>query len=302
MEVRNIQSPDNFKLTYYVSGEANEEAVVIFNAPGMSVKFWIPIISELSKKYKILCMEYRGFPDGTEQLTLEDLSFDKIVNDFHHIIEHENVSSFHALSWCLGAKVKLSLYQKHPEKIISMHSLNMAFKRSDGIEKGPFSRMVQQLKKKLETGESSISRIIKIMSSIGTIPNTDFLSIIDMEEDNTTLNLYEFLENESSMSSLAFYLIDNKIGLMNYLNIYSGFSANDQVETLRNIKIPVYVYIGEKDKMVTFKPEDTALFESNDIIHPIVIEEGSHFMLIEYAKRMSRILDEKLTNGALKLQ
>lgn len=301
MEVKQILSPDNVKLTYYLAGENNEESLVIFNAPGMSVKFWIPIIKELSNTYKVLCMEYRGFPDATEELSLEQLSFDNIVNDFVYIINAENVDAFHALSWCLGAKVKLELYSKHPEKIISMQCLNMAYKRSDGVEKGPFSRMVQQLKKNLDKDNASIKRIIKIMSSIGTIPNTDFLTIIDTEEDDTTLNLYEFLENESSMSSLAFYLIDNPVGLMNYLNIYTGFSANDQVETLKNIQIPVYIYDGEKDRMVTYKTDDHEVFDSNDMIHHIVIDEGSHFMLIEYAKRMSRLLGENIANCTLKL-
>ncbi len=298
MEVKKLTTKDGLPLTYYVFGEGSRDILVV-NAPGMSIKFWVPIINLLKDDYRIIGVEYRGFPSHDSELSAEQCQYANIVDDFAAVIEAESFGEFHMMGWCLGAKVMLSLYERFPDRVLSVIALNLAYKKHDTQNRSEFSRLVFQIKQKIREKPSSINRMIKIMDQVGVIPTVDFLSMIDEEEDDSpSLNLYDYLEGESSLSSLAFYLISTETGLVNYLNIYEQFSQQSTEPILKTMQCPFIILDGDKDHIVQHKEEDLQLFQSNPNIQLVRVNDGSHFMLIEFPKRVGRIIRESLDGYA----
>jgi len=287
---------DELQLTYHVLGNRDNPVVFVCNAPGMSGKFWINILGRLHDDYFLICPEYRGFPGTDLALTEETARFELLVDDARQVLAAEQVTEYTCLNWCLGGKIALALAQESSPRMREMVGMNMGFKRSDLANKGSFSQLLWSLLQKIETDEVSIERVLRIMSGVGALPTHDFLE--DAESDNSAaLDLYDLLESESNFASLAFYMIDTKLGLRNYLQLYRAFSREDCLARLANVELPVHLFIGGQDRIVQYDDADYKLFESRPNVFSSVYESGSHFMLIEDGERMGRdILQVLRTN------
>ncbi len=298
MEIKSINTKDGLPVTYYVFGEGRR-VILVVNAPGMSIKFWVPIINLLKDSYRVIGVEYRGFPSLGRELSAGEYQYQNIVDDFEQVINEEGVEEYCMMGWCLGTKVMLSLYERMPGRVWSVIALNLAYKKHDTGNRSEFSKLVFQIKQRLKDNPASINRMIRIMDQVGVIPTVDFLSMIGEEEDDSpSLNLYDYLEGESSLSSLAFYLISTETGLINYLNIYEQFSQQGTEQILKSVDCPFIILDGEKDHIIRHKEEDLLLFGSNSNIQLVTVNEGSHFMLIEFPKRVGRMIRENLDRVA----
>ena len=72
MEKKALTTPDGMKLTYYVKGKS-DQTLFIANVSGLNIRFWFPIIELLSKKYRLIGFEYRGFPENKQILSPEQM-------------------------------------------------------------------------------------------------------------------------------------------------------------------------------------------------------------------------------------
>lgn len=295
MLIKKIKSRDNLILDYYIFGDGSK-TIFINNAPGMSIKFWIPIINNLIElDYKIFSMEYRGFQSSQQLLTEQEADFDKIVDDVIDIIELEGLKNVHLLSWCVGAKVSLHIYQRAPEHIKSLCPLNCGFTKHDLDNLGTFPRLMYSIDSKVEESPEYLNRMIKIMKEMGTLPTTDFLKIMgEKESESPAYNLYNYLDGQSPLASLSFYLIDDPVNFRNYLKIYKSFGNVGADEIIKNIKCPLDIINAETDNMINYGEYELSLVNSNDFINYTVIEGASHFMLIDLPRRVSKKIHSKL--------
>lgn len=298
MDTKVILTKDNFKITYYVFGTGDTN-VCIFNAPGMSIKFWLPIINSMDNtRYKFIGCEYRGFPHNEDSLDNVENIYDSLVDDFKLILDNEKIEKSHAFSWCLGSKIMLNYHSRFPNLFISLNAISIVYEQSygDNIVQGPFSKLIYKIKEQLDINPDSIKRIITLMKNIGEIPTNDFFSTINFEDDNgAALNMYDLLEEESTLSSLAFYLIDNPVGLQNYLKIYEKCSVEDESVSIQNLSIPLNLFKGDKDNIVTYDERDYKLFDKNkEFIKFFTIEGGSHFALVEYPIKFVKMFEMTL--------
>jgi pimeloyl-ACP methyl ester carboxylesterase len=296
METKYLKSPDGEMITYYVFGN-RKKYLLIFNAPGMSIKFWLPLISNLVNEYTIISAEYRGFSSYNIELEDKEDLYQLIVDDFKMIVMAESLQQVHCAGWCLGTRIMLQYYAQCPTKVLSLHALNIDFKRNDEHFADPFSKLIFQIKGRIEEDPSSISRMIKLMTSVGTVPDMSFLSSVNIADERPpALDVYDILDKESSLSGLAFYLIDNETGLKNYVKIYKAVSIKDETNVIHNLQVPLTIYVGGLDNIITLTPEDLLLFKSNHHIEIISLSEGSHFMLMEFPVKLSKLMNERITN------
>lgn len=294
MEKKTITSRDGLPITYYKAG-AGDTCVLISNALGMSIKFWVPVIQALCAEATVIGLEYRGFPGIDRELTPAECRFEAAVQDFVDVVDAEGIGQFHCVSWCLGSKIALALYRQLPGRVLSIVALNSAHKQLDLQNKGKFSGLILSIRDKIRKDPDALQRMIKIMAQVGAIPTADFLAMIEEEEDDSpSLDLYDFLEAESSLSSLAFYLINTPTGLTNYLNMYEQFGLYDGEETLRTIGKPFVMLHGGKDNVIQFEERDQRLFGANPCIRQHTLEAGSHFMIVEYPKKVARMIADAL--------
>jgi pimeloyl-ACP methyl ester carboxylesterase len=294
MEVREFISKDGLPLSYYVNGTGPRTAFIT-NAPGMSIKFWMPIMNNLMDEYTFYGMEYRGFPSNGEVLEDEYFLFERIVDDFLLIIEREKLEGVHLMSWCVGSKVALNIYKQIPEKILSYTALNFAYKQHDFSKLGTFARLMYGVRDRIDADPGYVDRMVQIMKKMGTIPTKDFLEIVGDEEGaSPSFDLYNHIDKQSTLAGISFYLIDTKEGLLNYLKIYQSFGKQSILEIIKTISCPVFVLNGSKDNVVRYHAEDNALMAVNPNIRYTLIEDASHFMMVDIPRKISRLIRQAI--------
>lgn len=298
---RSCAAHDGICLRYYVTERTEDRStLVITSAPGMSIKFWLPIIDLLQSRYAFLLFDYRGFPKKlARQLTQAECQFHHLVTDLATIIEDAGVECANFVSWCSGTKIMLEFYAQHPERVMTMSMLNPAFQTGGGMKRSDFSRVLYGLIDKVERDEGSIERVLKLMRSIGEVPNADFFDYLKQEDLGFVhaLDLADLLMDESSYSNLAFYMIDDARTLRNYLRIYERINKRDVGESFLKIEIPTLLLMGKRDKISYLTLRDVRYVAANRWITVKEIEGGSHFMLIEYPKRVAAEIDEHIATA-----
>lgn len=297
METKFFYSHDKIKLNYYVFGSGNNK-IILTNAPGMSIKFWIPVINNLIEKdFQIYAMDYRGFQSDDFELTAEQADIENIITDFLQLIQLEKLNTFSLFSWCVGAKVALKIYQRLPQSVTAIVSLNLGFSKHDFQTLGKFGKLMYNIDKKVMENPDYITRMVSIMKEMGAISKIDFLKKTgEMESDSPSLDLYNYIEEQSPLAVLSFYLIDTPIGLRNYLNIYKSFGKVDCTEILINANCPVFAINAENDKVIVYSEADSNVVNYCGKVNILPIKNATHFMLVDTPRRISNIILECYTN------
>ena len=294
MQTKTLSRPDGLDLTYYRAGQG-AETLVITNAPGMSIRFWAPVIALLEDRYSIVAMEYRGFPEPRRELTDAELAFPNYLEDLRLVLEREGVERAHFLSWCLGCKVAWQFQKHYPETVQSLLGVGMAFGSSGARPDSDFSNAMFAIKQRIESQPQALDSIINMMKRIGFVPDADFFTSIFQEEDNdSVLSLMDTLEAESSMSTLAFYLLDHPVGLRNYLRMYEIFRSVPIAEHFPRVDVPVTVITGSEDQITPISADDERLLATLPRVRQETVDGASHFLPIEFPIRLSRRIDHHL--------
>ena len=295
METKTLTTPDGMRLTYYVEGQA-EQTLFISNVPGLNIRFWFPIMEQLSKKYRLIGFEYRGFPENKQLLSPEQMEVDRLVDDVEAIMNAEEVWEVHWLSWCAGCLIPQTFVERHPGRTLSMVMLSTPI-GNPGIDyippTGNFYGNIKILQKTVEDTPEIAERICKMMRELGGIPSTKFFQAIQPEDPmlEPVIRIVDILEAESSMSQLAFYQIDTPVGLRNYLNLSEAFSVNrHSARTSSWLEYPILLLTGENDGFL-HRPTLGKL-KWYPRLKEVVIAHGSHFLVIERPEIMANHIEQ----------
>jgi geranylgeranyl pyrophosphate synthase/pimeloyl-ACP methyl ester carboxylesterase len=298
METKTLTTQDGMRLTYYVAGKG-DQTLFIANVPGLNIRFWFPIMEQLSKKYRLIGFEYRGFPENKKLLSQVQMEVDRIVEDVEAIMDAEVVQKVHWLSWCAGLLIPQIFIERHPGRTQSMVMLSTPLghpRMNYKPPKGDFYGNLSIIQKMVEEAPEVAERICKMMRELGSIPSTKFFQSIQPNDPKlkSVIEIMDILEQESSMSQLAFYQIDTPIGLRNYLNLSTSFSIqNDGGNSWMNY--PILLLNGENDGFL-HRP---ILGELDWYIRikECVIPHSSHFLVIERPEIVSNYIERWIDSG-----
>jgi pimeloyl-ACP methyl ester carboxylesterase len=302
MRVERLWTDDGIPLTYYVAG-TGPTTLVITNAPGMSVRFWTQTMAALENRFRIIALEYRGFPDGTIELSDDQAEFTRHLDDVLRVMAAERASEVHLVSWCLGSKVSWGLLRHRPEVVQSMFTVGPG-SRADpqGVATSPFSSAMLGIERRLEEDPEAITSMITLMKRLGVVPDAGFFAtIFKEEEDGHALAAIDLLEAESSMSTLAFYLLDNPAGLRNYLKVYQVLRQEPIADLWPKVHVPCTVVVGTEDKIT---PLTERVRAELGVIPGVRFEEvpnASHFLPIEYPAKLARLISRHIDRATREL-
>lgn len=280
MKIKHLYKED-IKLTYYIFGN-HARNIVLINAPGYSIKIWLPIINILQNEYCITCLDYRGFPEREAELHDSQCTLKHYVDDVNIILEKENIKKPNFISWCSGSKVVLDYYRQYPGTVQSFIAIGIDF---DTTNKGVFPKVMSSFMDRLESNPNLINSIINLMKNISGLPASDN----DIED--------EMIKNKNFFSDISFLLIDSPIGLKNYFKIEKSLKDIDLTHILSGISIPVIVLYGAKDVITPIEPIHLELYKGNKNIECQIIDNATHYMSYESPGKMAKIIDEKIKNN-----
>jgi pimeloyl-ACP methyl ester carboxylesterase len=271
MQVKTALSRDNVSLTYYVAGTGQRQLVVV-STPGMSVRFWLPLLRRLGPNYRVLAFEYRGFPAGDVAMDPEQVSFARCLEDLELLLEIEAVPSADFLCWCSGTWLAMSLLERKPEVVRSLAAI--------GVGTGPtnvltqFDATVFEIKQSLDEDPRSLARTLTRMKRVGVLRDDAFFEAILPLADQA-------LEAKRDPTCKPPFLVfDTAPALLNYVRLFARFQ--EMFRPVGTLGLPVLLVNGLAVEAI---PAGTAGVLSPiaglDGVEQVLLPQTTPFLLLE---------------------
>lgn len=119
-----VTASDGIRLSAFTAGDQAAEPVVLINAYGMPIEFWVPMGAALREQYRLVSWESRYVPSLTETFDASRCGLDMQVEDLKSVLDHFGLPSVHLVAWCSGAQVALEFSRKYPERVKNRVLLN----------------------------------------------------------------------------------------------------------------------------------------------------------------------------------
>lgn len=228
-------------------------------------------MEELSKNHKVLKYDLRGH--GKSDCVNYGLTLRRYGQDLHELIEFLKLDDIVLVGWSMGALVTFSYIEQYGlDKLDSLFIIDMTPKLLNnkdwelGLYHGKY-----QIQDALSDLEMISSNWIKFCEKF--IKNV--LPYISDEE------LKVAVRNKS----------DNHRFTMS--SMWLSMVKNDYRELIKHIDIPTYIIYGHKS---TLYSKDTAKYLNDNIQNSKVygIEEGTHYLVIEYPEKLISIFKDIL--------
>jgi amino acid adenylation domain-containing protein len=245
--------------------KAKAANILIINPPGMSIKFWWPLISILRKTYTVIYVDYR-MHNAPDILDTKTTKVQSILDDIIFVLDKYKFKKTHVITWCLGVKVGLELYRQYPKYIESLMPISISYTN----EGGPYSAAVMEIKANLDKNPKHAKRLLGMVQTMKLMP-----SKVDLEKYLTPTDAY------CEIHDLPFYFLNTPNELINYANTFYEFRQHNVTQIFKSLSdLPITLIDGEKNK----KLPDLELNHIKGLVNLKykVVDKGSHFVMLEY--------------------
>jgi pimeloyl-ACP methyl ester carboxylesterase len=232
-----------FPLTYY-SGGRGEVPILLLNALGQSVHYWLRLMDELMNSHRVIVWEPRGTELPPYPFTLHDQ-----VDDVEAILEHEKANRCYLVGWCTGPKVAVEFCLRHPNAVSAMVFLNASFR---------CPQTPPELETQYERNSAPIFRLIVqrpvmaasvsecLQSSVGG-------PVIDPEDDgdaqHSTADLLSAMNGALKRHVLAPF--QNESVMVKYAAQVVDFWSHDSLAAAESVAAPALFLASEYDRVAT---------------------------------------------------
>lgn len=288
LRVGRIVSSDGLPLTYYRAGEA-PVCLVIASAPAASVRFWLPLMGLLRGRFSVIAVEYRGFPPADRVLEPGEAEVPRIADDVAAVLAAEGVESAHLVTWCLGGKVAWELVRRHPRRVRSIAAIGFAYATGGEQATGPFSAALFNIRDHLEKSPHAAASMSRMMRLTRLVPDDAHLESLYREADRPLPDAAEAGDTDG-VAAGGFHLIDEPVGLRNYLRLYESFRAHEIASLFPAMRAPVTVIAGTEDSITPLEATARAALDRIPGVRYETVDGASHYLPIEFPHRLADLL------------
>jgi nucleoside-diphosphate-sugar epimerase/pimeloyl-ACP methyl ester carboxylesterase len=160
-----IVTRDGVALSAFESRNPNDVPVVIINALGMAVAFWLNMTRRLTQSFRVLTWESRGVPDFFATFDPDRCGIKDHVNDLLALLDSRSIRATHLLAWCNGAQVALSFASQFPERTLSLVLLNGAFNSPPNITRSVVEKNMRSIMPRIAKRRKDTELFFRIMNS-----------------------------------------------------------------------------------------------------------------------------------------
>lgn len=212
MQKKTTTSSDRIPLHYYVFGDGKPETVLI-GAPGMSIRFWLPMLRELGEGRGIVAFEYRGFPAGTRSLEVEEARFLRCLDDLERVLDAEGIERADFISWCAGTWLLMALLEQRPERIRCMAAVGVGTGRANELSQ--FEATMTEIRQTIDETPKALGRMALMMRKIGLVRDDAYFDAL-VPPGTSRLDVED----------PPYMLFEQPVGLQSYLRLFHDFTTN----------------------------------------------------------------------------
>lgn len=271
-----IASFDGAPLTTYVGGKEGAPAVVLVNAFGMPVEFWIPIAKRLIGDFRVITWDSRGVPSFTEDFRADHCAIRHHADDLARVMDASGIESAHIVGWCTGAQVALKFGAQHPGRALGTCLLNGTFSLPDHIPHSQFKKNVKFVMPKIAQGMEFASRYHEMI--YGNRQNQSYRANTappDSEKEMVMEVLSATDELLLNMTSAPYRTPET---LYRYANMVIQLMKEPEHAWTQGVEVPVLIVAGLRDE-ISHPDESREVARLIGHSTLLMLEDATHFAL-----------------------
>ncbi len=236
----------NEKLAFLDEGQG--EVVLMVHGNMSSSVHYKPLIDRIKHKYRCIAVDLRGFGDSTYNNRFDTL--DELAEDVNAFTERMGIKSYYLVGWSNGGGVSLKLCAKYPEKVKKFFDIEGAGHKGYPVyQKENFKSTGKPYASKEDMAEDPIQvapalRIFEKGDAVGmtAIWDATIYTVKKPTKEENDLWMSETLKQRNLVD------LDWALANLNMSDEYTPYGLGDG--TIKNIKCPVALTMGEKDVVV----------------------------------------------------
>ncbi len=146
--------------------------LIFIHGVGMRGDVWSPQVEYFSNDYQVITYDFLGH--GESHLPPEEPVLDDYVEQLNNLLKHLNLSLISLVGHSMGALISVAFALKYPDKVKALVPINIAFNRSEEVQKGVLNRANQILQtNKILNIEQTLERWFKNKTSADDLKKID---------------------------------------------------------------------------------------------------------------------------------
>ncbi|CAI8748633.1 alpha/beta fold hydrolase [Chryseobacterium sp. IT-36CA2] len=263
------ETSDHVKIKYKISGKG-EACFYIPGGPGQGYpSFELMGGNNLEKNMQMVYMDQRG---SGESGTSENYHLDKMVQDIEELRQHLQLKKIFLLAHSFGGIIAVSYAKKYPQhtKGLILANVTLHFLNDESVkEQIEYGNSLLQTKNRAVPKDSLSSELSKISSTL----RKKRIGYKFLTED------IETIKESDKIDSLHPRIIDFGMAVISKPKDFPEYYA-DYAPTTKDIRVPVLIITGTKDKAVGTQHYKTFRFPNQKIISI----DGGHLLYYEKNK------------------
>ncbi|WP_288436299.1 alpha/beta hydrolase [uncultured Chryseobacterium sp.] len=264
-----FETSDHVKIKYKVSGQG-EACIYIPGGPGQGYpSFELMGGNNLEKSMKMIYMDQRGSGGSG---TSENYHLEKMVQDIEALRQHLRLKKIFLLAHSFGGIIAVNYAKKYPQhtKGLILANVTLHFLNDESVkEQIEYGNSLLQVKNREVPKDSLSSELSKISSAL----RKKRIGYKFLTED------IEAIKEMDKIDSLHPRIIDFGMAVISKPQDFQEYYT-DYAPITRDIKIPVLVITGKKDKAVGTRHYKTFQFPNQQVVSI----DGGHLLYYEKNK------------------
>ncbi len=264
-----FETSDHVKIKYKVSGQG-EACIYIPGGPGQGYpSFELMGGNSLEKNMQMIYMDQRGSGGSGAS---ENYHLDKMVQDIEELRQHLKLKKIFLLAHSFGGIIAVNYAKKYPQhtKGLILANITLHFLNDESVkEQIEYGNSLLQVKNREVPKDSLSSELSKISSAL----RKKRIGYKFLTED------IETIKEMDKIDSLHPRIIDFGMAVISKPQDFQEYYT-DYAPITRDIKIPVLVITGKKDKAVGTRHYKTFQFPNQQVVSI----DGGHLLYYEKNK------------------
>lgn len=284
----NTLSPD---VTYYKSGGAGNDIVLVINAFGLSIEFWREFILKADSKFKFIIIDRKRNSSSslTQGYYASPDFIETLISDTRSIMATEGFSTFHIASWCAGGKLALELASALPDMTKSLLFITPSFAGIQGYAgaDSSYERNLQMMSNLVVQSPKIANNIAKSMIAVITKSEADPTRFAaDRKDWVNVLSLPD--EAHKSLVYAPFASAEN---MLDYSEQVIRFRNHDITKALNNpnvLRKPTLLITGSVDTNTSTERATDICGRMENCVQ-VNMNGGSHYLLHQEADSVAKL-------------
>jgi pimeloyl-ACP methyl ester carboxylesterase len=236
------------KETYAYLDEGKGETVILIHGNMSSSVHYQPLITRISKKFRCVAPDLRGFGDSTYNNRFSSL--DELAEDVNLFMQQLKIDSAYVIGWSTGGGIALKLAAMYPQKVKKLFIIEGAGLKGYPIYvKHNFKSTGEayESKEAMAKDPMQVEPVLRILEKKDAVSMTAIWDATIYVVNKPTKEENDFWMEET-LKQRNLIDVDWSLATFNMSDEFTPYGKGDG--SIHNIKCPVGLTMGEKDATV----------------------------------------------------